>query len=67
MYELATLRVLFEGMTEIDQLFKIFRLVGTPDESTWQGVKHLPDYNDKFPKWPAQNMAAYASKSFNSQ
>jgi hypothetical protein len=34
MYELATLRVLFEGMTEIDQLFKIFRLVGTPDEST---------------------------------
>jgi hypothetical protein len=35
MYELATLRVLFEGMTEIDQLFKIFRLVGTPDESTY--------------------------------
>jgi hypothetical protein len=28
-------------------------------------VKHLPDYNDKFPKWPPQNMAAYASKSFN--
>jgi serine/threonine protein kinase len=39
MYELATLRVLFEGMTEIDQLFKIFRLVGTPDESTY--VLHL--------------------------
>jgi hypothetical protein len=39
MYELATLRVLFEGMTEIDQLFKIFRLVGTPDESTY--VSHI--------------------------
>ena len=30
------------GGSEIDQLFKMFRLFGTPDVSVWQGVHDLP-------------------------
>lgn len=39
------------GSQEIDELFKIFRLLGTPDEQSWPGVTEHPDYKDTFPKW----------------
>ena len=41
-------------MQEIDEIFKIFRLLGTPNVETWPGVKELPDYKDCFPKWIAK-------------
>ena len=41
-------------MQEIDEIFKIFRLLGTPNVETWPGVKELPDYKDCFPKWTAK-------------
>ena len=41
---------------EIDELFKIFRTLGTPTEATWPGVSELPDYKDSFPKWTARPM-----------
>ena len=44
-------RPLFPGDSEIDQLFKIFRVLGTPTESTWPGVSQLPDFKDTFPQW----------------
>ena len=44
-------------LQEIDELFKIFRVLGTPDESTWPGVSRYPDFKDTFPKWPARNLA----------
>lgn len=37
-------RPLFPGDSEIDQLFRIFRYMGTPDENIWPGVSQLPDY-----------------------
>lgn len=43
----------FQGDSEIDQLFKIFRVLGTPDEECWPGVRQLPDYKTFFPKWEA--------------
>ena len=46
-------RPLFPGDSEIDELFKIFRLLGTPDDASWPGVTTLPDYKDTFPRWPA--------------
>ncbi|KAG1652058.1 hypothetical protein FOA52_010222, partial [Chlamydomonas sp. UWO 241] len=55
--EMLNHKPLFPGDSEIDQLFKIFQVMGTPDESTWQGVTTLPDYKDTFPKWRARNMA----------
>jgi serine/threonine protein kinase len=49
--EMVTKRPLFPGDSEIDQLYKIFRQLGTPDETVWPGVTQLPDWNTSFPKW----------------
>lgn len=37
-------RPLFPGSDVLDQLLKIFRVLGTPTEDTWPGVSHLSDY-----------------------
>ena len=55
--ELATLRPLFPGDSEIHQLFTIFRVLGTPDENTWDGVADLPDYKPVFPQWKRQDLS----------
>lgn len=39
--EMLTNVALFAGDSEIDQLFKIFRVLGTPTEETWPGVSQL--------------------------
>lgn len=51
--EMVNKRPLWPGDSEIDELFRIFRTLGTPDESVWPGVTSLPDYKSIFPKWPA--------------
>ncbi|KAF8144974.1 CMGC/CDK/CDC2 protein kinase [Mycena galopus ATCC 62051] len=48
---------LFPGDSEIDQIFKIFRIMGTPNEMTWPGIQSLPDYKSTFPQWSAQDLA----------
>ena len=55
--EMVNGRPLFPGDSEIDELFKIFRLLGTPDSGSWPGVDALPDYKDSFPKWPRRSLA----------
>lgn len=52
----ATRRALFPGDSEIDQLFRIFRMLGTPDESVWPGVSQLTDYTSRFPHWEANDL-----------
>jgi cyclin-dependent kinase 2 len=42
---------LFPGTSEIDQLYKIFYMLGTPTEIIWPNVTHLQDFSDSFPKW----------------
>jgi cyclin-dependent kinase len=49
---------LFPGDSEIDQIFKIFRILGTPTEEDWPGVKQLPDYKPSFPNWSRQDIPA---------
>nr|XP_024369180.1 cell division control protein 2 homolog A-like isoform X1 [Physcomitrium patens]XP_024369181.1 cell division control protein 2 homolog A-like isoform X1 [Physcomitrium patens]XP_024369182.1 cell division control protein 2 homolog A-like isoform X1 [Physcomitrium patens]XP_024369184.1 cell division control protein 2 homolog A-like isoform X1 [Physcomitrium patens]XP_024369185.1 cell division control protein 2 homolog A-like isoform X1 [Physcomitrium patens]XP_024369186.1 cell division contro len=56
--EMVTQRPLFPGDSEIDELFRIFRLLGTPTEETWPGVTSLPDFKSAFPKWPAKNVGS---------
>ncbi|CAG8908895.1 unnamed protein product [Penicillium egyptiacum] len=53
--EMCTRKPLFPGDSEVDQIFKIFRLLGTPDEESWPGVTELPDYKASFPKWKQPN------------
>eukprot|EP00750_Incisomonas_marina_P005008 INCI13559.1.p1 GENE.INCI13559.1~~INCI13559.1.p1 ORF type:complete len:296 (+),score=45.51 INCI13559.1:96-983(+) len=52
--EMIRRRPLWAGESEIDMIFKIFQLLGTPDEMTWPGVNALPDFSGAFPKWPRQ-------------
>ena len=49
--EMATRKPLFPGDSEIDEIFKIFRLLGTPTEQEWPGVTSFPDFKSSFPKW----------------
>ncbi|KAJ6012587.1 hypothetical protein N7522_002942 [Penicillium canescens] len=49
--EMYTRKPLFRGDSEIDEIFKIFRVLGTPDEELWPGVTSFPDYKGTFPKW----------------
>jgi serine/threonine protein kinase len=57
MAELFSREPLFPGDSEIDQLFKIFRALGTPHEDVWPGVAELPEYKPKFPQWPRRENA----------
>lgn len=54
--EMATRRPLFQGDSEIDQLFRIFRVLKTPTEEIWPGVTSLPDYKGTFPNWTNYNL-----------
>ena len=49
--EMATRKPLFPGDSEIDEIFKIFRVLGTPTEADWPGVTSFPDFKTSFPKW----------------
>lgn len=53
--EMLNQRPLFPGDSEIDELFKIFRVIGTPNEESWPGVSQLPDYKTSFPQWTAKD------------
>ena len=44
MSEMATLRALFNGDSEIDQIYRIFRIMGTPSNQNWPGVEQYRDY-----------------------
>lgn len=49
--EMMLRKPLFPGDSEIDQIFHIFRAMGTADEKNWPGCSQLPDYKASFPKW----------------
>jgi serine/threonine protein kinase len=51
--ELVTKNPLFTGDSEIDQLYRIFRICGTPNEDNWPGVTQLKNYKQSFPNWIA--------------
>lgn len=55
--EMVNRHPLFPGDSEIDELFRIFRTLGTPDDVSWPGVSDLPNYKQQFPKWRPQLLA----------
>jgi cyclin-dependent kinase 2 len=40
--EMLNGRALFPGDSEIDELYKIFRVLGTPSDATWPGTLQVP-------------------------
>ncbi|CAH1981228.1 unnamed protein product [Acanthoscelides obtectus] len=56
--EMATSKPLFQGDSEIDQLFRIFRILRTPTEQLWPGVSNLREYKAIFPRWTQYSLAS---------
>lgn len=54
--ELVNRKPLWPGDSEIDEIFRIFRSMGTPNDSVWGDVNSLPDFKATFPKWPARSI-----------
>ncbi|GAA6057603.1 hypothetical protein JCM3770_005407 [Rhodotorula araucariae] len=61
--EMIMRQPLFPGDSEIDEIFRIFRLLGTPDEDIWPGVTTLPDYKTTFPSWHAKDLQEHITGS----
>lgn len=55
-YEMLTKKVLFPGDSEIDQLFKTFQILGTPNEAQWKDVSKMPYYKTNFPNWRSKDL-----------
>lgn len=51
--EMANGRPLFAGTSEADQLDRIFRGLGTPNEAIYAAITELPDYQPDFPVYPS--------------
>jgi serine/threonine protein kinase len=57
--EMFTGEPLFPGDSEIDQLYRIFKVLGTPTEENWPGVTKLPDYKSTFTLWPRRELVEF--------
>merc|ERR1719461_1064963 len=55
--EMATKVPLFPGDSEIDQLFQIYRVLGTPNNKVWPGIIELPEYKSVGPKWKKKDLS----------
>lgn len=60
--ELLLRRPWLPGISDIDQLGKIFQALGTPTSDQWPGVTHLPCYVE-FQKTPAPSMKSMFPKA----
>lgn len=60
--EMATGAPLFPGDSEIDQIFRISRVLGTPTEDNWPGVSALPDFKTDFPQWQPEELISVLGK-----
>jgi len=56
--EMRTNRILFPGDSEIDQIYRIFRTLGTPDDTSWPEFREMPEYR-QFAKFKARGLESY--------
>ncbi|XP_050304838.1 serine/threonine-protein kinase PITSLRE isoform X2 [Anthonomus grandis grandis] len=57
--ELLLMNALFPGKSEVDQLNRIFKDLGTPSEKIWTGFNNLPAVKKmKFNDYPVSNLRA---------
>jgi serine/threonine protein kinase len=52
---------LFAGDSEIDQIFRIFQMYGTPNEKLWPGITKLPDFKQTFPQFRPKGLNSYCT------
>ncbi|GJJ69843.1 hypothetical protein EMPS_02192 [Entomortierella parvispora] len=56
-YEMITKKPLFPGDSEIDELYKIFKVRGTPNDEIWPSVSKLKDWKPSFPQWEGKDLS----------
>jgi len=57
--EMATLRALFQGDSEVDQLYRIFHILGTPSNEVWPNFNQLANFSPQFPQWKRDDIKKY--------
>ncbi|KAJ3338881.1 negative regulator of the PHO system [Gonapodya sp. JEL0774] len=58
MAEMYSGKPMFPGKTNEDQLNKIFKLLGTPNDNTWPRVSEYPEFKKNFPFYSPQPLTA---------
>ncbi|XP_010278819.2 PREDICTED: cyclin-dependent kinase F-4 [Nelumbo nucifera] len=59
MAELFTLRPLFPGSSEADEIYKICSVIGSPNQSSWaEGLQLANAIKYKFPQFPSVHLSA---------
>lgn len=61
MAEMLTGKPLFAGANNENQLLQIFRVLGTPNESTWPGVSQYPNWKNDFAVYMRQVLRNYVN------
>jgi len=56
--EMATKKALFQGDSEIDQLFQIYHVRGTPNKEVWPDIEEMPDWKPIGPRWKKQDLGS---------
>jgi len=54
--EMVTSKPLFPGKNNQDQLQQIFKVLGTPNEKDWTGMKSLPEFDPNWIVYPTQKI-----------
>ena len=49
---------LFPGYSQIETLFKVFQVLGTPAAHVWPEARALPHFDVRFPVWRPQPLRA---------
>jgi len=60
--EMLTKIPIFPGDSELDQNYKIFQLLGTPNDRIWPGVSELSEFGPHFPRWGKQDLGRYLNQ-----
>jgi len=66
--EMITGKALFMGVSETDQLKKIFKIKGTPTENYWPEAYKLPEWNsENFEQHPEDNLAKFVGSKLDNE
>lgn len=57
--EMFNKSALFPGDSEVDQLFSVFKVLGTPNEQDWPGISKASSYSPEFPVWGKKSLGDY--------
>jgi len=59
--EAATGKALFQSDSEVDHLFRVFRMMGTPTAATWPEAVCMKNFSPKFPVYPGFSLSQVIS------